>query len=474
MRSSSIPFHCVVAGSIVALAFVLGSGCSGAKHSSGFDDGTGDDAGVGEGGVGLGGGTGQGACTGLACQVEACSGGTDETTLSGTAFAPNGTLALYNVIAFIPNAPLTPFTEGVSCDTCGSVSGSPITTATSDATGKFVLKGVPAGDNIPLVLQVGKWRRQVTIPHVTKCQDNPITDTNLTRLPKNHTEGDIPHIAVTTGDCDAIACVLPKMGIDASEFGVQADYATKRVIMYQPIPTSGSVEDTGGPATAAGITSAQNLWGDPTEIAKYDVAVFSCECSERQDTKNPNDVQVVTDYLNAGGRTFGTDFMYTWTHKGTESGAGTPPAPIESIMESFVGGAPPDNGGNYSIDTTFPKGVALGQWLQSVGGSTSANSIDLEDVYKNFGRVDPTLGQRWVYGDSDKAISYTTPFSLPEAQRCGKSYFMDVHVGSGSVDETFPAGCGTELSPQEKMMVFFLMDLASCIQDDSQPVNPPR
>lgn len=464
MRSSSIPFTCLIAGSAVALAFVLGSGCSGAKHASAFDDGDNTDGGTlgGEAGAGLS-GSGNGACTGLQCNVPTCSGGSDETTISGTAYAPNGTLPLYNVIAFVPNAALTPFTEGVSCDACGSVSGSPITTTTSDSSGKFTLKGVPAGDNIPLVLQVGKWRRQVTIPHVDKCVDNPITDPNLTRLPKNHTEGDIPHIAVTTGTCDSIACVLPKMGIDASEFGVQSDYASKRVIMYQ-----GS-----GPATGSGITAAQNLWGDPTEIAKYDVSVFSCECDEAPESKAPADETVVSNYLDSGGRTFGTDFMYTWIHKGTEF-AGTPPMPTENIMESFVGGAPGDDDGIYNIDTTFPKGVALGQWLQAVGGSTSANSIELSDVFKNFGRADPTLAQRWVYGDSDKAISYTTPFSQPEANRCGKSYFMDIHVGDENVDESFPTGCGSTLSPQEKMMVFFLMDLASCIQDDSQPVNPPR
>ena len=464
MQSSSIAFRCLIAGAAVASFFVLGSACSGTKNGSGFDDGSvaGDGGRFGEAGSFGGGDGGKGACTGIACDVANC-GGTD-TTLSGTVFAPNGTLALYNVIVYVPNAPLGDFTEGVACDKCGSVSGSPITSTTSDSTGKFILKGVPVGDNIPLVFQVGKWRRQVTIPHVNKCADNPITDPNLTRLPKNHTEGSIPHLAVTTGGCDAIACVLPKMGIDASEFGVQADYAAKRVIMYQ-----GS-----GPSTGAGITAAQNLWGDPAEISKYDVAIFSCECNEAEGTKAPGDVKVVTDYLNAGGRTFGTDFMYTWTHKGNTSGAGDPGLPYDNIMGGFVGGAPSDGNVTGTVDTSFPKGVALGEWLQAVGGTTTPNSIDLSDVYANFNRVDPTLAQRWVYANTDKAISYTTPFTSPEADRCGKSYFMDIHVGSGSVDEMFPANCGTDLSPQEKMMVFFLFDLASCIQDDSKPVNPPR
>jgi hypothetical protein len=406
-----------------------------------------------------------GGCTGLGCQQVTCGTSTD-TTVSGTAYAPNGTTPLYNVIVFVPSSTtkLAPLASGLSCDQCGTVAGDPVTSTTTDANGNFTLHNVPPGTSIPVVFQLGKWRREVWISTVTKCQDNPITDPNQSRLPKNHTEGDIPHIAVTTGTCDSIACVLPKMGIDASEFGVQADYANKRVIMYQ-----GS-----GPSTATGITAAENLWGNPAEISKYDVSIFSCECDEAPESKAPGDETVVANYLNAGGRTFGTDFMYDWIHKGLEF-TGTPPAPISGIMQGFVGGAPSDNDGSYNIDTTFPKGQALGQWLQSVGGSTSPTSIDLTDVWHNFDTVDPTLAQRWVYGDSDKAISFTTPFTSPEANRCGKSYFMDVHVGSSDiVDETFPAGCGTDLSPQEKMMVFFLMDLASCIQDDSQPVNPPR
>ena len=31
-------------------------------------------------------------------------------------------------------------------------------------------------EDIPLVMQVGKWRRKVTLSKVTACQDNPITD----------------------------------------------------------------------------------------------------------------------------------------------------------------------------------------------------------------------------------------------------------------------------------------------------------
>ena len=162
------------------------------------------------------------ACVNLQCQQVRCDGG--ETTISGTAFAPNGTLPLYNVMVYVPNGPLEPFKAGLTCDRCGAlVSGRPLVTAISDHEGKFKIANVPAGTNIPLVLQVGKWRRQITIPSVVPCQDNPVTDAQLTRLPRNRQEGDMPKIAVTTGECDLLGCLLPKLGIDTAELGIAGE-----------------------------------------------------------------------------------------------------------------------------------------------------------------------------------------------------------------------------------------------------------
>jgi hypothetical protein len=94
-------------------------------------------------------------CVNLECQIDKCG----TTNINGTVYAPNGTLPLYNVIVYVPNAPVTPFVDGVQCDECGTVSGNPIVAALSDYQGNFELKNVPSGSNIPLIMQVGKWRR---------------------------------------------------------------------------------------------------------------------------------------------------------------------------------------------------------------------------------------------------------------------------------------------------------------------------
>jgi len=191
-------------------------------------------------------------CEGLACQQVSCAGG-GSTTVTGNVFAPNGTLPLYNVVVYVPNAPLEPIATGASCDHCGSVSGKPLVSALTDVNGKFELQNVPVGKDIPLVVQVGKWRRKITIPNVDKCVENKVAATE-TRLPKNKAEGDIPQIAVTTGRCDQLACLLPKLGLDASEF--TASSGPGRLHVYRgaahpqsapiaaPAPT-GSLDATG-------------------------------------------------------------------------------------------------------------------------------------------------------------------------------------------------------------------------------------
>src|SRR5262249_1390260 len=104
------------------------------------------------------------------------------TTVSGTVFAPSGKLPLYDVVVYVPREPLSPIAEGAACETCdGYFSGKPIAAALSDAAGNFKMDvtAVKSATDVPIVIQVGKWRRQITIPSITACTDTPI-DPSLT------------------------------------------------------------------------------------------------------------------------------------------------------------------------------------------------------------------------------------------------------------------------------------------------------
>ena len=85
-------------------------------------------------------------------------------------------------------------------------------------------------------MTIGKWRRRLVIPNVTECSDNQI-DPALTRLPKNKTEGDIPKIAMVTGNCDALECLIRKLGIDDAEMGTAGSDA--RIHLYTDAGSNG-------------------------------------------------------------------------------------------------------------------------------------------------------------------------------------------------------------------------------------------
>ena len=111
-----------------------------------------------------------GPCTGLECQVPACTG-MPATTITGKVYDPAGKVPLYNVLVYVPNSPVVPFTDGAKCDRCDASVLNPVTSAVTAEARTFVLKGAPAGQNVPVVMQVGKWRRQITVASVAPCAD---------------------------------------------------------------------------------------------------------------------------------------------------------------------------------------------------------------------------------------------------------------------------------------------------------------
>ncbi len=173
------------------------------------------------------------ACEGLECQQSTCKGGNCVqpacpggalTTLTGKVYDPAGRVPLYNVDVYVPNGPAGRLSRRSKLrQLCRIVRpANAVVRTTTDASGSFTLgdhgADVPAGSNIPLVFQIGKWRRQITIPTVTACTQTALTDPNQTRLPRDQSEGHIPKMALTTGQNDALECLLRKVGIADSEF----------------------------------------------------------------------------------------------------------------------------------------------------------------------------------------------------------------------------------------------------------------
>ena len=184
----------------------------------------------------------------------------------------------------------------------------------SDATGHFVIHNAPHGTNVPLVIQIGKWRRQITLPTVTACQDNPFSDRQTFRLPKMKSEGDLPQIAISTGHADALDCFLRRVGIDDSEF--TADSGNGRVHMY--VGGAGTVGDEGSATLVSGATldsSYTTLFPSSTQMAKYDIIVLTCESEQLESAKDPYMLEMKR-YADSGGKVFAEHLHSYWIRKG--------------------------------------------------------------------------------------------------------------------------------------------------------------
>lgn len=415
-----------------------------------------------------------GPCTGLACAQVKCDGGTP-TTVTGKVYDPAGKTPLYNAIVYFAEKPeqIAPFTEGASCERCGTVTGSPFLQTLTDATGSFRIENAPVGAQ-KLVVQIGKWRRVVDV-NVNACADNALTP-EQTRLPKNRQEGSIPRIALATGAEDPLECLLTKIGVDRAEFGVSG--GEERVHLYQGGGYSNLTATASFQGGAAFPVAKDALWNDVATLKKYDLVLLGCEGQYNLDQKPEASRAALYDYLKAGGRAFASHYHVTWFADGPEDVKNTADYPLAPP-------APPPSPFDADIDTTFPKGKALSDWLGSQSALAAGGKLSLTKSRHDVNAVKATA-QQWISlanpnAANERAVQYLTfnaPTTAPEDQQCGRAVFSDLHVSASDADKSgqpFPAGCtGTELSPQEKALIFMLFDLSSCVQSDKREPVVPR
>src|SRR5688572_7509307 len=351
--------------------FALG-GCSASSAPAGRA--VGDNGGNGNGNGGNGGtlpvggtggtipagGTGSSVCT-----------ETTGTSISGYAYDPAGKVPLYNVLVYVPvaGAELPAIREGASCEKCAGREARAVAVALTDASGHFVLQDTPAGANVPLVIEAGKWRREVTIPNVTACQENVLDDPELTRLPRNQSEGHLPKIAMVTGHSDAVECLLRKIGISDEEFSTDA--GSGRVNMYygceHPDNGFGANQfspELGGDAFPQAFST---LYPDPAKLATYDMLILSCEGSSCSDEKTTENQVNLKAYSDAGGRIFFDHMHYRWFN--TDDAWQT--------VAAFSGSDDFPTPYTFQVDDTFPKGASFADWLVAVEASPMRGQLEV-------------------------------------------------------------------------------------------------
>lgn len=399
-------------------------------------------------------------CTGLCQQQTACAGNAT-TSITGAVYAPNGSDPLPNVMVYIPNAPVGPFTPGVSCPLAGAPpSGSPLIGTITAVDGSFTLTNVPSGANIPLVIVSGRWRRQLVIPNITACTNTPLSKT-FAVMPRNQTQGDIPKIAIATGSADAVECVLRKVGIDDSEFTDPT--GTGRINIY-----GGGASGTGVTIDSATPTQA-SLMGTLSTLEAYDVLMLPCEGSNF--LKPAQELANLVSFANDGGRIYASHYSYSWTWQNY---------PFNTVANWIGDGASPSpDPGVATVNTSFTEGQTLAQWLQLVGASTTYGQMAISTLRKNIsGVVAPT--QSWLTlnntaaGNPDMQFVFDTPV-LPAGStgnQCGRVLFNEYHVENpGGTGSTFPLECASgAMTAQEKLLEFSLFGLTD---DGGQPSLSP-
>jgi hypothetical protein len=363
---------------------------------------------------GGGGEPGQCGCKGACADIPDCSAEPNKTTtLTGKVYDPAGNNPLYNVFVYVANNPDDPdlksFPKGITCDVCGATAaGSPLLSegdkfgTFTDVDGSFTLKNVPVAKGVSVVIQLGRWRRVFKLDIDKPCAENALPDQTL-KMPSKQSEGDIPLMAMVTGNADSLECVLRKMGIDGSEFTNPSDGGRVQFYLGSGADLNtdhyGQKIDANTPLQSALL--ADDAGGEPV-INQYDMTILACQGVAH--TQAAADQARLRAYAAAGGRVFTTHYSYTWLTKNDEDTAQKGVADNWSEVAKWkVDENDRATTAVGHIDlTSNPKGSAFQGWLEAVNASVPGSGTAQVDVIRHdTDAISSVAGmtQQWLYRD---------------------------------------------------------------------------
>jgi len=366
----------------------------------------------------------------------------------------------------------------------------------TDSNGNYTLEGnVPVDQDFVLVVKAGKFRRATLqhLPAAAACGTTALPPTlpgNPTRLPRSTSDGlavNLPHVAVSTGQIDAMECVLEKMGIGHAEFGNPgADgTATPSIHLYR----GGASASPAGASIDGSTPHASALYTDLTRLQRYDMVVADCEGPSWDSDFSERDAAgaKVREYVNRGGRLFASHLSFSWLHQNGSA--------AYDAAQPFLTGLGPaatfSSTANLGSDTGTGK-IALGRplaspridafaaWMSNEGISSAPNytfSVNQpRDQATSLGSASEEFVYRSGGSDPTQQFSFNTPYAAPTTAACGRVAYSGFHVSGGSgtspfASVTFPNHCSGDLNAQEKVLLYMLFDLGACV--GAPPVPPP-
>ena len=331
------------------------------------------------------------------------------------------------------------------------------------------MQDVPVGANIPVVIQTGKWRRQITLPMVTACQDNVFSGAETFRLPKNQSEGHLPKIAMTRGGADSLECVLRRIGISDTEFTNPDGTGTREHLLRDRRRHGlhvGRSVPARGDAVQSDASSTSTTWSSSRATAR----------ATRSRAQPVGEKQIVKNFVDAGGRVFGSHFSFGYFRgvAGTTDAKNFQPTPWP-LLAMWDGGSDDAVHRRHQLR----EGAAFADWLVAVGASPTRGQITLTSVESPAMSLTPGFGsQRWI-NTSDGIPYFSVPMPVERAampaEQCGRFVHTGIHVAASGNGSAFPTGCGTAaLSPQEKAWEFLIFELSACALPDNQHPDAAR
>lgn len=367
--------------------------------------------------------------------------------ISGRVLAPNGELPLGGVTVYVPSTTVDALPEGSGCFRCGNAfSGVPVARAVTTADGRFQIVNAPVGDDVPLVVQTGKWRRTLSLT-VNDCEDNA-ADEDTTRLPAKRSEGNLPSIALISGGEDTLECLLRKLGVDDSEFSNAWDAG--RVQLFQA--KDGITQLANVPESK--LLAAELLWSDPERLGVFDLVLLGSETDANAMTKPQPSVDVLNGYAADGGRVLMQHFQsYFFAH---------------SALASLA---------TFATSSNLPQPTTVSVDVSSARGQALSAALSAADPQDTPGELSVTSGKRSVTAVTAPAarlLYSTTPASVQafsvdvpttgDKSGCGRITQTDLLTGNGDTIADFPSGCtSTGLNAQERALAYLIFDLGACV-----------
>jgi hypothetical protein len=366
----------------------------------------------------------------------ACAG--HPTTLTGKVTFPNGVDPVSAAhISVVTSTTALP--TGVSCDKCGQTDNATAIVSTDSATnGVFTLSldDVPQSATVQLLVRKGRFRK-VTPVTVSACNPTPLA-AGATQLPGKAVDGDVPKIAVTSGNSDHLNVVLDALGIEYT--------------CYKGI--SASSDPCTNPKTLA------DLLRDPTTLNSYGMLFIACSFGGTYESVL-NDASALANlqaYVNGGGKVIVTDDSYDYVEQAFPDAINFEPATATPAVAQPKKAAEIGTG-NITTNATLHDDN-LKAWMQAIGSLNSDGTVAVTGFLSQWAvmsSVDTTTrnivdGPVSFTGGSNVVRPLTVEF---ERNQCGRVIYSSYHTEGRA-----HAG----LIPQERILEYLMMEVSTCVQ----------